>query len=564
MDNPLPTNRGAALGVEIIDEIGVARIAKTLGMSQQGVRKWRKGIIPQKHHDTLRELLDDSPPKVAQLPARSATSDKEVGKPAAQPGNRLAALVSTKPKKLEAITGDDAPGRMKAFIAARDVDHARAYVDYAASRAEGLPPVYPIRGYAVRLALLFALDFPILTMAFVAVIQASPIVAAGSAIALSLFLVLGAHALGGPLRDLSMSLPAWCRQLATVVILLTLLIMVIAVTVDLRIRGFDVEELFLNGAGSGGVFGDQAGNDLILPESFRWAIARAAGLVTVMATVFGISWSYQQHAPQADFARAEAAYRKALISYAHSIKRLPNVKSIAMATIVASLSGLVAIKPVHAVDCSGPQVLAFVDTTTAYDDQDRLVIMPVIDQMAGAVMPGFRLTIRTIRDSASSSRLLFDGCAPVSVDVDWSLSGLWQWLSTNPNDVRLARTKFNAGIRDALIPELQGTGDAQKTALIDTLVQFTSLSTRIDTIWLFTDLLESAAVRTSTLISVPGSLVETGKSLPPLNGVPVHVAGICRFHDQTRRPLTSREVGMLTDSWTALIQASGAELHIAN
>ena len=554
----------SSLGIDIIDRIGVSRIAQALDMTQQGVRRWRQVGIPEKHHDTLRKLLRESARTVAQQPAQAATKSNGAATHGEQSAGRPLSLVSAKPPKLETIIGEDAPGRMDAFIAARDVDQARAYVDRAASWAEGLPPVNPIRGYGVRLAILFALDFPILTMAFVAVTQASPIVAAGSAIALSLFLVLGAHALGGPLRELAMNLPAWCRQLLTVAIMIALLATVIAVTVDLRIKGFDIDELLLRATGNGVVFGDQDDGILTLPESFRWAIARAAGLVTVMATVFGISWSYQQHAPQATFARAEVAYRKALKRYARAVKRLPTVKNIAAAAMVATLSLLATIEQANAVDCEGAQVLAFVDTTTAYDDQDRTMIMPVVEEMVGAAKPGSRLTVRTVRDSASSSRLLFDDCVPRETRADWSLSGIWQWLWTNPNDVRLARAKFNIEIRNALVPELQGIGDAQKTALIDTLAHYASQSARLDSIWLYTDLLESAVIPTSELISMPGSLAEAGRSLPRLLDVPVHVAGTGRFHDQSRRRLTPREFGVLTDSWTALIQASGGELHIIN
>ena len=84
---------------------------------------------------------------------------------------------------------------------------------------------------AVFAALLFALDFPLLTLAFAAVAQVSPIIAAGSAVALSLFLVLGAHALGGPLRELASYLPAWCRSLVTAAVIMALLVAIIAVTI---------------------------------------------------------------------------------------------------------------------------------------------------------------------------------------------------------------------------------------------------------------------------------------------------------------------------------------------
>ena len=266
----IPGIKGTAdLGIEIIDHIGVAKIADALGISKPAVRKWRQAGIPSDRQESLRNLLADMPAEVApvQGPVASATRREK-------PAGKAMVALSAKPARLDSVTGKQAPHEIKVLIAKRDVDQARAFAEAAATKAEGLPPALPIRGYPIRLALLFALDFPILTMAFVAVTQASPIVAAGSAIALSLFLVLGAHALGGPLRELAMYLPAWLRHLATVIIMLVLLAAVIAVTVDLRIKGFDIDDLLLGASGGNAIFGDQASGPLTLPEPFRWAIAR--------------------------------------------------------------------------------------------------------------------------------------------------------------------------------------------------------------------------------------------------------------------------------------------------
>ena len=152
------------------------------------------------------------------------------------------------PPRLEQITGQHACTSMRLIIAARDVDQARAVVDKAAAEADGLPPELPVRGYRTRLALLFALDFPILTMAFVAVTQVSPIIAAGSAIALSLGLVLCAHAAGARLRALADHLPAWMRDLAVLLIMLTLIAAVIGVATDLRLKGFELDGQILGTA----------------------------------------------------------------------------------------------------------------------------------------------------------------------------------------------------------------------------------------------------------------------------------------------------------------------------
>ena len=229
-----------------------------------------------------------------------------------------------------------------------------------------------------------------------------------------------------------------------------------------------------------------------------------------------------------------------------------------------ALAIMVTVEPAEAADCAGPSILAFVDTTTAYDDQDRAVIMPAIETMVARLEPDHHLVIRTVRDAASSSRLLFDACVPGNGHVEWSLRGIWQWLVTGPNAARVARDNFTKGVRDALIPALQGRGDAPKTALIDTLAYYAGRTDRLVAVWLYTDLLETTAITAQALLSSPQSLVAAGLPQPLIPGVDVHVAGLGRFHDKGRRPLTSKELGMLTDSWTALVQAAGGELHIIN
>jgi hypothetical protein len=285
-----------------------------------------------------------------------------------------------------------------------------------------------VSGYTVRLALLFALDFPILTMAFAAVAQVSPIVAAGSAVALSLFLVLGAHALGGPLRELASYLPAWCRSLITATVIMALLVAIIAVTIDLRVKGFDVANAALQMSSTASIFDDPSGASEMLPPAFQWSIARAAALVTVIATIFGIGWSYRQHSPQADFARAENTHQQALRLYARAARRASRTTMSMIAALLLTATLIIG-RPADAVTtCNAPAVLALIDTTTANDDRDRDQIMPAIDRMVRSLEPGDRMIIRTVRDRASSSRLLFDACAPASATFDWTLDGLWQWL----------------------------------------------------------------------------------------------------------------------------------------
>ena len=556
--------KDAAIGIEVIDHLGVRRIAEAFGISEQGVRKWRRTGIPKDRHRALSKLLADSPVPVAppgrgrRLNATSKAPQASESKPrrATPPG------LSRNQLRLDAFAGSEAAGDVRVLIAKRHVDHTRRHVEWAAARAEGLPPSQPVGGYRTRLALLFALDFPILTMAFAAVAQVSPIVAAGSAVALSLFLVLGAHALGGPLRELASYLPAWCRSLITAAVIMALLTAIIAVTIDLRMKGFDVANVALQMGGAASIFDDPSEASEMLPPAFQWSIARAAALVTVIATIFGIGWSYRQHDPQADFARAEKSHQRALRRYARAARRASRTTT-SMIVALLLTSTLITGRPTDAATmCDEPAVLALIDTTTAYDDQDRGQIMPAIDRMVRSLEPGDRIVIRTVRDSPSSSRLLFDACAPASATFDWTLNGLWQWLWREPAADRIAIMRFRSSLRAAMLPPLQSRGDAPVTALADTLARFADEAGEIKAVWLFTDLLESVAASPEVLLADSGSLVRAAAAIPGLQGLDVHVAGIGRFHDRLRRPLSSREMGSLIDAWTALIQTSGGRLDV--
>ncbi len=235
----------------------------------------------------------------------------------------------------------------------------------------------------------------------------------------------------------------------------------------------------------------------------------------------------------------------------------------AFAIAITALIGMAAVDTARAADCAGPSVLAFVDTTTAYDDRDRELIMPAIDDMVRSLVPGSRLIIRTVRNAPSSSRLLLDLCTPAPPAFTWTMTDVWRWLTSNPMAARTAEADFHAAIRDALLPELRQQGDAPGTALVDTLAHFAGNVDRLHAVWLFTDLLESVKTPTEALLSRSDSLNQIVEPKPALAGVAVHVAGVGRFHDRVRRRLTSKEYGTLIDSWASFVRQSGGELHVS-
>ncbi len=558
----------APVDAVLIDELGASTIAEELDITPSAVRNWRSRGIPCNRRDELMSLLA----RRRDIGAHGPTHDvprPTPGVPVAThdvPDRPDAPFGASPLQPLDSIARRGEKRYADALIATRQVRLAKRHAERAEADAGGLPPILPVRGYAARLLLLFALDFPVLTMAFVAVTQVSPIVAAGSAIALSLFLVLGAHALGGPLRDIARHLPEWSRSLTSIVVIGILLASTIWTTIDLRLKGFEIDVLAAALAGGGLIFGDPGSKALVLPPEIQWAIVRAAALVTIMATTFGIGWSYQRHAPQATFARAERAYAKALKKQAAAISRLRlGGKAASVAVALTLAVGLVLPGNAEAGTCDGTTVAAFVDSTTAYDDEDRAAIMPAIERMAASLLPDQQLVILTVRDRAESSRILFDQCVPETDDIAWSLQGLLNWLLSSPAEARVERVAFFDDVKRVLVPELQATSAASKTALVETLhygVQVVGEGS-LDAIWIFSDLLESAAVPTSALLTDGASLESAvASTFPHLDGAEVHVAGIGRFHDASRRPLDSIELGTLIDSWSGLIGSVGGHLHV--
>ena len=219
----------------------------------------------------------------------------------------------------------------------------------------------------------------------------------------------------------------------------------------------------------------------------------------------------------------------------------------------------------HADSCDGGTVLAFIDTTTAYDDVDRDQIVPAIEDMASSLDSDQRVIIRTVRDAPSASRLLFDACVPADPEFEWSFSGLWNWLTTNKDELQTERRAFFADMRASLLPILDQRGGASKTALIETLDHFLISVEQPAAIWLFTDLLESSVVAPGRLLDGdPQDLLKAAQHFPRLEGTPVHVAGIGRWHDVDRRPLHAAELSSLIDSWVAFINMVGGELHVVD
>jgi hypothetical protein len=178
--------------------------------------------------------------------------------------------------------------------------------------------------------------------------------------------------------------------------------------------------------------------------------------------------------------------------------------------------------------------------------------------MAASLEADQRLLVRTVSDSAASSRPLFDACVPAEHRVEWSVSGIWTWLTASPAAFRTARQTFQSHIRDAVLPLLRGSVSSSQTGLIETILLVSKTTDRFASLWLFSDMLESAKVDAEALLAGQSTtLIDALPQVPKLDGVIVHVAGIGRFHDQYRRGLTPKEEDALREAWQMFISHAG-------
>lgn len=548
--------------LEIIDDLGVTAVANGLNISREAVRLWRvKGSIPDLRREELQQLAENylGDDGQAAWPSMPSHLPMVVVQPPSGQSDRSIDLTK--------IDGANARAKAEAAIAERMTSLAGDRANRALDESSDLASDHPVRFYGLRLAALFALDFPVLTMAFASVAKVSPVIAAGSAIALSLFLVLGAHLIGGALRQTVPHWPSWCRNGVVLITMLLFLAAIIGITWDLRMKGLDIES-FVEAGDRDLVFGGRMGESSPISDSFRMTLGYAAALVTIGSMLFGVAWSYRQHGPAAAWEKAEAAYRGRIRHLAKTRARMAKrTKSVNAAVIGLLVSGLLLSQAAsaHADSCDGGTLLAFIDTTTAYDDVDRDQIVPAIEQMASSLKPNQRVIIRTVRDMPSTSRLLFDACMPTDPGFDWSFAGLWNWLATNKEALQIERRAFFAEMEASLLPILDQRDGASTTALVETIGHFLTNVEQPTAIWLFTDLLESSVVTPGSLLDGDTQdLLETAQHFPRLVGASVYIAGIGRWHDVDRRPLQAAELSGLIDSWVTFVATIGGELHIVD
>ena len=509
---PDPDSSRTCAPIEFVTSKGSAWISSRLGTSRQAVDKWIKnGRVPSERVPEIQELAAGEAVALEggdQVASQGHQPKKQRNKPAKPtPQPAPCNLLVPQPVAVASATEEaqpcnhDTPQPVAVEIATRRAEYARAYASACARRAGGLPPEVPVPGYPWRLIGLAVLDLPPIALAFFTVALVSPVVAGLSALALSIFLVLGAHSLGAALRKVSETVPAWMPRLIGLAVMSVFVVAAIAAILDLRGKGLDVQGL---AQGAGSIFSDRP--TLEMPESFKTAIVFSAGLITTGSLLFAVAWSYAHHSPQAEFARAERVLYKRLRKLERTKRRAERE---IFAAVAIALLAIVSVQPgatAATATCPGRDVLALVDATTAYDDQDRNQIMPAMESMGRNLQPGDRLRVRTVRDDPATSRTLFEGCVP---QPGWIAK-----LISDPVTLAHERQSFFKEVREAIEGVLYHVHEADHTALAATL----AASVPADEVWLFSDLLETKS--TSLVQLLQGQL--PGPQLPSMSGVVVH------------------------------------------
>jgi hypothetical protein len=176
----------------MLDRLGVRTVADAMGLSCEAVRRWRsRKAIPDKRKSQLRRLytnmvqnVDQSGSKPDQANTFGVGNDSEPRLPMVVPTQVSATgdLVD-----LRRIDGKAAVSEAEMAIAERRANITGRALKAATCRAIDGPIGSNRHWYPLKLLVLFLLEFPVLTMAFVPVAQVSPVVAACSAAALALF-----------------------------------------------------------------------------------------------------------------------------------------------------------------------------------------------------------------------------------------------------------------------------------------------------------------------------------------------------------------------------------------
>jgi len=214
---------------------------------------------------------------------------------------------------------------------------------------------------------------------------------------------------------------------------------------------------------------------------------------------------------------------------------------------------------------TAPNVVAFLDITTPYDEADKASLIEGISRIFEGLEDGARLSIRTIEDKSTSSHRLIELCIPYCPDEGF-LKGL---LSTCTEGVVINERKHRRlQVSAALMETTRDRIELPYSAIIRTIAMVAAeefAEGRENRFYLFSDMIENSDYISGKDFSRKPNddligMLEEDRLIPNLSGATVKVFGVGRGGSAERAPLTQERLTQLHDFWTRFFAATGASV----
>jgi hypothetical protein len=215
-------------------------------------------------------------------------------------------------------------------------------------------------------------------------------------------------------------------------------------------------------------------------------------------------------------------------------------------------------------DAAGANLVFIIDTTTAYDDQDKELLVRAVGEMFEMLHGGERIVIRTITDTFSTSQRVVERCLPRCA----SQGMLDSWFNCNEGLIVSETKKAKRAIVEGLRAHLAAATPRARSDIARTLASIAREDARAggqNLLYVFSDMIENSD-------HVPGRLFFSAENkrllahmkkyglVAALKGAEVHVFGFGRDGTEARNPLQVGTQQKLLEFWRAYFKAAGANL----
>ena len=215
-------------------------------------------------------------------------------------------------------------------------------------------------------------------------------------------------------------------------------------------------------------------------------------------------------------------------------------------------------------EATGANLVFVIDTTTAYDDKDKELLVGAMLAMFEILRGGDRMLVRTITDTFSTSHRVVERCIP-----HCAARGMFDKLFSCSEGLILAETKkAKRDIVAALRAHLVAVRPRNRSDIARTLSSIAREDARGRTrniFYIFSDMIENSDhVSGRAFFSVENKRLLTHMKkfdlVARLKGAEVHVFGFGRDGTEARLPLQIAAQQKLSDFWRTYFKAAGANL----